>query len=296
MLNTDDMKETKICLNCNKQFSPERNTKKYCSDGCKQAAFYKNRNTESAIILNEVTIVNSDLNGNKEHAESHYAPRSADTLSADEIPFNDKISVTRRIKDDDSAADADSRSPKQSLPSKPLNDNSPSRLTVKEPRRSIEPHQEKYVFIRSLLIDEIENYLEDNYKADELFQYPRKYWHSSDLEKAKWITTRLRSVIENLLYLSEQRKIDITLIEMLRDAICQMTTSTNYQYPPSNYPFKNLIKEIQEKLIQLAKEHKGQSEILFSLSRQRKVILIATRFMIADFVPKVKFKELNFKK
>lgn len=49
--NNDHLKN-KSCLNCGNNFSAERITKKYCSENCKQTAFYK-RNNPQTFLLND---------------------------------------------------------------------------------------------------------------------------------------------------------------------------------------------------------------------------------------------------
>ena len=56
------------------------------------------------------------------------------------------------------------------------------------------------------------------------------------------------------------------------------------------------VKELQQKLSVIVKQHKPRDHIRFRLTQKLKVEIIAKRFMMADFVPFVKFFDLDFEK
>ena len=99
--NNSDTKE-KQCLSCGKNFTPERRTKKYCSDTCKQIAFYQ-RNAGSQEALNDNSKISfSDINNqafnSKQQEKNGYNLISEGVKISDEnkksltsVTLNDKL-------------------------------------------------------------------------------------------------------------------------------------------------------------------------------------------------------------
>ena len=153
--------------------------------------------------------------------------------------------------------------------------------------------EESYEYVQSDFLNEIAEYLEDNYKTTEMFQSPKKYWYGSDLENVKWVSVRFRCIIENLLRFDNstvERKTMVTVNKALTD----MIAASNFKYMPYNYPLTDEIKEQQQGLDKIIKATGGTFR--FGLKRNSKIKLIALRFQLADLVTKVKFHDLNFSK
>ncbi|OQP60103.1 hypothetical protein A3860_34810 [Niastella vici] len=129
-----------------------------------------------------------------------------------------------------------------------------------------------------------------------MFQNPQNYWGSYDLPKVKWITLRLRCLLENLIKLNNLPVIDNATLIAVKEAFTTLIGSDNFKRLPSNYPNARFIKELEQKLALIVKQHKPRDHIRFRLSRKLKVEIIAKRFMMADFVPFVKFFDLDFEK
>ena len=73
-----------------------------------------------------------------------------------------------------------------------------------------------------------------------------------------------------------------------------MLASSNFKRLPLNYPYTNLIKELEQQCNSIAGQHKKKNSFRLQLTVNRKVQFITTRFLLAAFVPKVKFSDLNF--
>jgi len=82
----------------------------------------------------------------------------------------------------------------------------------------------------------------------------------------------------------------------MTNAFTQLIASPYFNRLPLNYPFTNLLIQLEQESNRIAGSLKKKSIFRFQLSLNRKVQLIAARYMLADFIPFVKFSELNFKK
>jgi hypothetical protein len=280
----------------------QRSTKKYCSDTCKQAAFYS-RGTQPLIALNgSKPLTTIELDGEDTDEDQIDLANNVEQESfnneqvPDKIPFN----VNRNVRNYDEPA-----------PPIPFNVRKPTnQQTIPEPyhakRREedkikvhakryddTEVEEEPYEWVRSELLDDIAEYVQDKYKTSEMFQYPKKYWYGSDLEKVKWVSVRFLCIIENLLHFNNSTVERRTFVA-LNKALKAMMGSWNYKYMPSNYPLKNEIKHRQQTIENIARS--VDRSFRFRLKKESKVKLIALRFQLADLVPKVKFNNLDFSK
>jgi hypothetical protein len=290
------------CSHCGAQMKTQRSTKKYCSDTCKQAAFYS-RGTQPLIALNgskPLTTIELDGEDTDEDRIDLSNNVEQESFNNEQIPDKMPFNVSRNVRNDDEPA-----------PPIPFNVGKPTnQQTIREPyhakRREedktkghskryddIEVEEEPYEWVRSELLDDIAEYVQDNYKTSEMFQYPKKYWYGSDLEKVKWVSVRFLCIIENLLHFNNSTVERRTFVA-LNKALKAMMGSWNYKYMPSNYPLKNKIKHRQQTIENIVRS--VDRSFRFGLKKESKLKLIALRFQLADLVPKVKFNSLDFSK
>jgi hypothetical protein len=252
------------CLHCGNPMQSQRSTRKYCSDSCKQLAFYK----RSGLALT------SSDDGMSLSDSQHYQNEPGDTegglIHPCKSEFKEDLS-THLLNDKPSPAASNS-------------------FTVK-------PDQEEvhYKWVRSRIIDSIADHV-DNSEALFMFQHPRQYWSAYVLPSVKWVSLRLRCLLESLIKLSNFSVVEYDNIIALKEAFTALISSSHFKLLPANYPFTALIKDIEQKLALIAKQHEHCESIRFRLSVNRKVELIAVRFMLADFVPAVKLSEICFDK
>jgi hypothetical protein len=250
------------CLHCGNPMQSQRSTKKYCSDSCKQLAFYK----RSGLAL---------------------------ASSDDGLSFSD----TQHYQNEPGVTDAGSIQPckpefKEDLSTHPLNDK-PSAAANNS--FTVIPDQDEvpYKWVRSRIIDSIADHV-DNSDALFMFQHPGQYWGAYVLPTAKWVSLRLRCLVESLIKLSNFSVVEYDNIIALKEAFTSLINTNYFTLLPANYPFTALIKEVEQKLALIAKQHEHCESIRFRLSVNRKVELIAVRFMLADFVPAIKLNEICF--
>ncbi|WPV65969.1 hypothetical protein [Chitinophaga sp. LS1] len=126
------------------------------------------------------------------------------------------------------------------------------------------------------------------------FQYPEKYWGTYKLPTVKWVSLRLRCLLESVIGLSNMPSITYTDITAVKVAFNALVASQHFNNLPTNYPYTALVKELQSKVSLLAKKFKRKSSIPFRLLRNRKAELIGKRYILADFVPSIDLRELDF--
>ena len=292
----------KKCLHCGESMQTQRSTKKYCSDTCKQAAFYS-RGAQPSIALNgSEPLTAIELDGEDTDEEQIDRSNNVERESfneeqlPDKIPFNVNRNV-RNYDDPEPPLPFNVRKPtnQQTIPEPYLAKRREEDKTKGHSKRydDTEVEEEPYEWVRSELIDDIADYVQDNYKTSEMFQYPKKYWYGSDLEKVKWVSVRFLCIIENLLHFDNsivERKTLITI----NKALIAMMEAWNFKYMPHNYPLKNEIKAQQQRIEKIIKV--CDKSIRLGFKRDTKVKLIALRFQLADLVPKVRFHNLDFSK
>lgn len=239
------------CLHCGNPTQSQRSTKKYCSDNCKQLAFYK-RSRFALASLNKGETVNSQI-----QTENYDEPIRESVFA--QPPIN-----LQTVPDDCSAI-------------------TPTRLR-EEPA---------YEWVHSKMVNSIAEYI-DSSEDLFMFQHPLKYWGVHVLPAVKWTSTRLRCLIETLITLSSMPAIDNHSIVTVKDAFASLVSSIHFKRLPDNYPYRSLIKELEQKITLIVKQHKHAKSIQFRLTSSRKAELIAIRYILADFVPASKFSEMDF--
>ncbi len=256
---------TTTCLHCGSPMQSQRSTKKYCSDNCKQLAFYK----RSGLAL-----VNDD----------------------EDLPLSDKHIETESVENEVALIQSYQQELSEQfggdLPLKSLNDEHAVTLNNSF---TVKPEQDEppYECVLSKMIYSIADYI-DNSEALLMFQHPGDYWGIHTLLIVKWVSLRLRCLLESLIKLSNYSVVDYDNILKVKETFTALISSSQFKRMPSNYPFTMLIEELEQKLALIAKLHKHCESIRFRLTVNRKVELIAIRFMLADFVPPIKFSEMDF--
>lgn len=153
-----------------------------------------------------------------------------------------------------------------------------------------EPH---YQPIYSRMVDMIEEHA-DNGNEPSMFQYPDKYWSNYTLINVKWVSLRLRCLLESLIRISNLAHIDGSTLTAIKEAFEQLASSASFTGLTSDYPYTAFIKELRDKITQIAKQYKHHSSVMFRISPHLKAKIIAKRYLLADYVPAIRFSELDF--
>ncbi|SIT34264.1 hypothetical protein SAMN05421788_11582 [Filimonas lacunae] len=164
---------------------------------------------------------------------------------------------------------------------------------VAQPVKESLKDKEEYEHIYSSLINEIDDCLNSGHLV--MFQHPQQYWSSYTLPTVKWVSIRLRCLLENLIRLSNLPAVNYATLDALKEAFNNILASAEFRKLPASYPYSNTIKELAQKITITAKAVTPHQNTRLRLTRARKASLIACRFTLAGMVPLAKFSDLNFK-
>ncbi len=238
----------------------KRNTRKYCDDNCKQLAYYARRG---------MTWGKDELSGKSDLSLN---VKSDFTLSDKNQADSGKetVIVQQRV------APQTEKQVDSVKPAAESRQNAP----VRQPYRKVE----------SALLTAIERNREG---IEKYFCCPDQFWTPNAISNVKWVTIRMRCLMENIVRLSNLGKIGRQAIKQLSAALRDLTESEYFRYLPANYPFTEFIRDLRRKFQALTQQVSAR-QVSFKLSTERKAQFMAYRFVIAGFVPKCKFSELDF--
>jgi hypothetical protein len=111
----------------------------------------------------------------------------------------------------------------------------------------------------------------------------------------EWINTRLRCLIEAVLFISERNSLSLADLIELTNAFIYLIKSEQFKKLPENYPYKFFVKDFRNKLKSVCMENSEAEDVPLKLSRKLKIELIVYRCELREVAPKIKFSELNFK-
>ncbi len=238
----------------------KRNTRKYCDDNCKQLAYYARRGmTWGKDGLSGKSNLSLNIKSNFTLSDKSQADSGKESFVVQQIIAP--------------------QTEKQMDSIKPTSESRQNALV----RRS-------YRKVESALLTAIERNREG---IEKYFCSPDQYWTSNAISNVKWVTIRVRCLLENILRLSNLGKIDRQAIKQLSAAMRDLSESEYFRYLPANYPFIEFIHELSTKFHSLTQQVTAR-QISFRLSTERKAQFMAYRFVIAGFVPKCKFSGLDF--
>lgn len=238
----------------------KRNTRKYCDDNCKQLAYYARQGmTWGKPELTDVSGLSLNVKPDFTLSDKIHADSGKETHVVQQtiVPNAEKEGASM----------------------KPL-----AELKQKQP--VLHPYRK----VESALLMAIERYRDP---IEKYFSCPEHYWTPDAIASVKWVTVRVRCLLENILRLSRIGYADRRAIEELYSALNDLAESVDFRCIRAFYPFTGFVLDLKLKfqgVMRLAKS----GTISFHLSVERKAQLMAYRFVIADFVPKCRFSELAF--
>lgn len=275
----------KNCIYCGKQYTSKRSSRKYCSDNCKQMAYFK----RNGLVLSGTDNVKYERPVNTENVK--YANPSSNNVKYDPI-------VTRINFSDNKTQPEDRQEKAEQRNEATLANQSEQEISEQqsEPETSnflTEQYEEpEYKWVESFFLKSIEkNQLKNNAY---LFKKPLAYWNIDKVIHIIWVSIRLCCLLESMIKLSNYGKIDAQTLWSITDAFNRLTQSSAFKSLPDNYPYMELIKELLIKLNRLLQNGTYSQELKFSLSVQLKSKLISIRSEMLLYLPAMKFSELNF--
>lgn len=291
------------CLYCGEHFTAIRSSKKYCSDNCKQMAYFKRNGlvlsgtpvaepilqvpvvSVKPFITDEVSVKydnekdtvkygNNELNvkyDKDEQSEFEFLLLAEAEEEETEIPVTNKI---RKVE-------------KEIQKVEPIK----SSLTIEQKQET--ENEPPYKWINSKLIGLIEKKYEQNSGGIKIKE-PFDYWEYEDAQRIVWVNTRFRCLAEGLIKLSNYSRIDQHTLLCITDAFKRLVTSTTFNKLPNDYPFKELIIELFLGLNKTLEEKRHLKMLAFKLTKERKAQLICIRHQLMLHTSEIKFSEIDF--
>ena len=110
-----------------------------------------------------------------------------------------------------------------------------------------------------------------------------------------WVSERLKCLSECLLLFSEMKTTSLNDLKELCNAFTMVINTEYYKRLPSKYPYTLKLTLWRNKLKQLCINNTEEEEIVFRLTKENRLELIATRYELAHFCRKKTFSQLCFK-
>jgi hypothetical protein len=290
------------CLYCEGHFTAIRSSKKYCSDNCKQMAYFK----RNGLVLSGTTEVEPSL----QVPVVNVKPVTTDEVSVkydmekDTVKYVNEELTVKYDKDQRSEfefvplADAEEEEEEEETDElieavKETRKIEPINSTLKIEEEQKEESEPRYKWINSKLISLIEKKYEQNSGGIKIKE-PFDYWEYEDAKYIVWVNTRFRCLAESLIRLSNYSRIDRHTLLCITDAFKRLVTSTTFNKLPNDYPFKEFIIELFLGLNKMLADKGHLNMLAFKLTKERKAQLICIRHQLMYHTTEIKFSEIDF--
>ena len=293
------------CLYCGENFTAIRSSKKYCSDNCKQMAYFK----RNGLVLSGTPVVEPSLNVPVVSVK----PVTSDGVNVkydkekDIVKYgNDELNV-KYDKDEQSEfefvplADSEEKEEETEIAEsnnvreieKETQKVEPIKSSLNIEKVQNDENEPRYKWINSKLIALIEKKYEQNSGGIKIKE-PFDYCEYEDAQRIVWVNTRFRCLAQGLIKLSNYSRIDQHTLLCITDAFKRLVTSTTFNKLPNDYPFKELIIELFLGLNKTLEEKRQLKMLAFKLTKERKAQLICIRHQLMLHTSEIKFSEIDF--
>jgi hypothetical protein len=291
-----------ICLYCATPFTAKREGKNYCSNSCRQKAFYKRNAVEpgSTGVTGTIPVAGEEQQQSVTPAavkpatvqqESVYVksvqPYSTDTGNSTAVVAattqQQDIAVTATNVKDAVTATVTAA---VTLPDKQTEQPSllPGKVqAIAKPESNTSTNT--FQWVSSRFNDSVEELSEKDCNVN-MFHAPQRYLSAGEKEKVVWVSIRLRSLLESLLKLHRGCNTLCSQLLWVRKAFTAMQGATEFKELPAKYPYKELIKELEQGLVKITEGYGKNVPITVRYTRNRKLEMIAARFNLSALVPK----------
>lgn len=292
------------CLYCEGHFTAIRSSKKYCSDNCKQMAYFKRNGlvlsctpeVEPSLQVPLVSVKPSNTNEvsvkyDKEKDTVKYANEEL-TVKYDKDQRNEfEFLPLADAEEEEEEKETESDELKEVVKETQKNETIKSALKAEE--EDNEEDEPRYKWINSKLIGLIEKKYEQNSGGIKMKE-PFDYWEYEEAKYIVWVNTRFRCLAEGLVKLSNFCRIDYHTLFCITDAFKRLVTSTTFKKLPNDYPFKEFIIELFLGLNKMLADKGHLNMLAFKLTKERKAQLICFRHQLMYHTPEIKFSEIDF--
>ena len=295
------------CLYCEGHFTAIRSSKKYCSDNCKQMAYFK----RNGLVLSGTAEVEPSLQVpvvsvkpiNTNEVSVKY-DKEKDTVKYGNKELNVKYDMDKRGEFEFvPLADAEEEEEEEETEiehpniirevEKEIQKIEPTKSFLKIERELEEENEPRYKWINSKLIGLIEKKYEQNSGGIKMKE-PLDYWEYEEAKYIVWVNTRFRCLAEGLVKHSKFCRIDYHTLFCITDAFKRLVTSTTFKKLPNDYPFKEFIIELFLGLNKMLADKGHLNMLAFKLTKERKAQLICIRHQLMYHTPEIKFSEIDF--
>lgn len=291
------------CLYCGGHFTAIRSSKKYCSDNCKQMAYFK----RNGLVLSGTTEAEPSL----QVPIVNVKPVTTNEVSVkydkekDTVKYGNEELTVKYDKDEQSEfefvplADAEEEEEEETKIAESNNvreiekEIEPIKNLIKVEQKHENENEPRYKWINSKLIGLIEKKYEQNSGGIKTKE-PFDYWQYEEAKYIVWVNSRFRCLAESLIKLSNYSRIDRHTLLCVTDAFERLVTSTTFNRLPNDYPFKELIIELFLGLNKTLGEKMNLKMLAFKLTKERKAQLICIRHQLLYHTQEIKFSEIDF--
>lgn len=264
----------RICEYCKSPFVPKRTDALYCSHSCRQLAYVLRKATDNSIDgLKNLTFKPEP---STETEENNLITQKLTDINEQTSIINTEKAIYPSITDQINVN----------------KENNETKIAVNTNQRN----------------DEKVNVTEETYTEYEssfnraLIELTESRDHSSKLgmlfyegaNTVKWISLRYKCLLECLLLFSEMKEVHPDGLKEVCDALTHIIQSRYFKYLPNTYPYSNEIIELRDNIKELCLNSDEDELFKFRFKRETKLKMIATRYELAQFVPKRKYSELKF--
>ncbi len=280
----------KHCLNCKTYFTSKRMDKKYCSDTCRQMAYFK-RNGLTLVSPQTLQNVNAPHKGDVKYDPDNPQQEPVKDTSFLETP-NLELLITHlsdtweQLLNQRIEGLREEFNVKYANPVAKVQQDTGSISEASEPAayKTVKPNFVKY-------IDKTYEMGEDIYKLEK----PLSYWGVETVKAIHWVNLRLRCLLESLIKLSAYSSIDQHTLVCIHDAFIRLHGSKSYQCLPNSYPFKNMVAGLTKKVSETYTQNKqADKKIRIRFPLADKVNMVYTRHILRRTTPDLKFSQLHF--
>ncbi len=291
------------CEYCKEVFIPKRTDARYCSHSCRQLAYVlRKAQIDSGIGETVTQIYNSEtsiVSENKQEASinneliNHYPSIEEDKTEEVSITLTDKTEessikaheiIPYPSKENYTSVNTDSELSVNKNKHGGFIDTKPIISTVKHTQE-----EEKYQYYSSPYLDEIVELTQERDNTGILFSF----LHSKTGGPAYWISLRYRCLLECLLSFSEMQSIELDDLKEVCNAFTGILESRSFKVMIPEYPYMNEIPRLRDLIKNLCLNAEEET-LTFRLKKETKLQLIASRWELANYLPKVSFSKLNF--
>ncbi len=147
----------------------------------------------------------------------------------------------------------------------------------------------QYIHHKSTFVDAL---MELTDQQDNISKLDPLFWNDTT-GTYLWVSTRFKCLVECLLTFSETKTIELDSLKEICNAFTSLIRSNYFKSLPQAYPYRHEILELRQSLKKICLSS-PEGKIKFSLLPQTKKQLIATRWELHYYVPKVNFNEMGF--